>query len=76
MALTDLHGGLVVDSGRAHPLLDLSGHGQESLFDVGRILCGGFQEGDSKAVGELLLKRGSVSKAVYVENSIHAPDEP
>jgi hypothetical protein len=45
---------LVVDGVRAHALLDLSGHGQESLFDVRGALCGGLEEGDSEAVGELL----------------------
>ena len=54
MALADLHGGFIVNGSCAHALLDLSGHGQEGLFDVGSILGGGFKEGDSKAVGKLL----------------------
>lgn len=54
LALADLDGGLVVDGRSAHSLLDLSGHGQESLLDVGSALGGGLKEGDSKAVGEFL----------------------
>lgn len=38
----------------AHPLLDLTGHCEESLFDVASILGRGLEEGDTKAVGELL----------------------
>lgn len=38
LALADLHGGLVVDSGSPHALLDLSCHRQESLFDVRGVL--------------------------------------
>ena len=41
LALADLHGGLVVDGGVAHALLDLAGHGKESLLNVGGALCGG-----------------------------------
>lgn len=37
-----------------HALLDLSGHGQESLLDVGSVLSRGLEERDAKAVGELL----------------------
>ena len=54
LALADLDGGLVVHRGSAHTLLDLPGHGQEGLFDVVRALGGGFEEGDSKAIGKLL----------------------
>lgn len=57
LTLTNLHGGLVVDSGRSHALLDLSGHRQECLLDVGCVLGGGLEEGNSKAVGKLLWKR-------------------
>jgi hypothetical protein len=54
LALADLHGGLVVDGGVAHALLDLAGHGEESLLDVAGVLGGGLEEGDSEAVCELL----------------------
>jgi hypothetical protein len=54
LALADLNCGLVVDGGGAHSLLDLSGHGQEGLFDVRGILGGCFQEGDTNAVCEFL----------------------
>jgi hypothetical protein len=54
LALTDLHGGLVVNGGVAHALLDLAGHGEESLFDVAGVLGGGLEEGDAEAVCELL----------------------
>lgn len=54
MALTDLHCGLVVDGGRAHPFLDLSCHGQEGLLDIGGTLSGRLKERDSKAVSEFL----------------------
>ena len=54
LALADLHGGLVVDGGVAHALLDLAGHGEEGLLDVAGVLGGGLEEGDSEAVCELL----------------------
>jgi hypothetical protein len=55
LALTDLHARLgVVGCGSAHTLLDLTGHGQESLLDVAGVLGGSLEEGDSEAVGELL----------------------
>jgi hypothetical protein len=54
LALADLHGGLVVDGGVAHALLDLAGHGQEGLLDVAGVLGGGLEEGDAEAVCELL----------------------
>jgi hypothetical protein len=38
----------------AHALLDLAGHGEESLLDVGRALRGGLEEGDAEAVCEFL----------------------
>lgn len=38
LALADLHGGLVVDGGGSHALLDLSCHCQEGLFDVRGVL--------------------------------------
>ena len=56
LALADLHSGLVVDGGVAHALLDLAGHGEESLLDVAGVLGGGLEEGDSEAVCELLSK--------------------
>ena len=36
------------------PVFDLLGHGQESLFDVCRILRGGLKEGNRKLVGKFL----------------------
>jgi len=54
LALTNLHGRLVVDGSRTHALLDLSCHRQESLLYVGSVLGGSLEEGDSKAVGKLL----------------------
>lgn len=38
----------------SHALLDLSGHGQERLFDVGSVLGRSLEERDAKAVSELL----------------------
>lgn len=54
LALADLHGGLIVDGGSSHTLLDLSGHGQESLLDIRRILCRRLEEWDSKTVSKFL----------------------
>lgn len=54
LALANLDRGLVVDCSGTHPFLDLSGHGQECLFDVGGTLGGGLQERNAQAVGELL----------------------
>lgn len=34
------------------PVFDLLRHGQESLLDVGRVLCGCLEEGDTELVGE------------------------
>jgi len=36
------------------PILDLLGHSQERLLDVGRTLRGGLKEGDVQLVGEVL----------------------
>jgi hypothetical protein len=49
-----LDGGLVVDGCVAHALLDLAGHGKESLLNVVGVLGRGLKEWDSQAVGELL----------------------
>lgn len=57
LALANLHGGLVVDGGRSHALLDLSGHCQECLLDIRCVLGGSLEEGDSEAVGEFLWSR-------------------
>jgi len=54
LALSDRYCRLVVDGCGAHALLDLAGHGQEGLLDVGSALGGGLQERDSEAVSELL----------------------
>lgn len=40
------------------PVFDLLRHGQESLLDVGRVLCGCLEEGDTELVGEGLGTRG------------------
>lgn len=53
-SLSDRYGGLVVDGRRTHTFLDLSGHGQESLLNVGGALCRSLQEGYAKAVCEFL----------------------
>lgn len=56
MALSDLNRrlGVVCGSG-THALLDLPGHGQESLLDVAGVLGRGLEEWNAQAVGELLL---------------------
>jgi len=54
LALSNGHCGLVVDCRCAHALLDLTGHGQESLFDICGALCRGLEEGNTEAVCELL----------------------
>lgn len=55
LALADLDTRLsVVGCCSAHALLDLAGHGQESLLDVAGILCGGLEERNAEAVSELL----------------------
>lgn len=55
LALADLYAGLgVVGCGGTHALLDLAGHGQESLLDVAGVLCRGLEEGNTQAVGEFL----------------------
>lgn len=46
---------VVGGDGAAHALLDLAGHGKESLLDVASVLGGGLEEGNAQAVGELLL---------------------
>jgi len=67
LALADLHGGLVVDGGVTHALLDLAGHGEESLLDVAGVLGGGLEEGNSEAVCELLWKVLGMRLAILVE---------
>lgn len=54
LTLADLHGGLVVDGGSPHALLDLSCHRQESLFDVRGVFGGSLEEGDSQTIGKFL----------------------
>lgn len=46
---------VVGSDGAAHALLDLAGHGKESLLDVAGVLGGGLEEGNAQAIGELLL---------------------
>jgi hypothetical protein len=51
----NLNAGLGVGRGlRTHALLDLAGHRKEGLLDVGGVLGRGLEEGNAKAVGELL----------------------
>jgi hypothetical protein len=54
LALPDGHCGLGVGGCSTHALLDLAGHGEESLLDIGGALCGGLEEGDAETVCELL----------------------
>jgi hypothetical protein len=54
LALSDRDGWLSVGGCGSHTLLDLAGHGQESLLDVGGALRGGLEEWDAEAVCELL----------------------
>ena len=54
LPLADLHGWLVVDGRVAHTLLDLAGHGQESLLDVAGVFGRCLEEGDAEAVCEFL----------------------
>jgi hypothetical protein len=54
LSCADLYRGLVVSGRRAHPLLDLAGHGEEGLLDVASVLGRGLQEWDAKAVSEFL----------------------
>lgn len=55
LAATDLDTRFrVVGGGSAHALLDLAGHGKESLLNVAGVLGGSLEERDSKAVSEFL----------------------
>lgn len=54
LTLPDGHCGLGVGRGRAHTFLDLAGHGQEGLFDVGCALRRRFEKWDAEAVCEFL----------------------
>lgn len=55
MTRTNLHTGFGVGSGlRTLSLLDLSGHSQEGLLNVGGVLSRSFEERDSKAISEFL----------------------
>lgn len=38
---------VVGGDGAAHALLDLAGHGKESLLDIAGVLGGGLEEGDA-----------------------------
>jgi len=50
----------------AHSLLDLACHGEESVLDVGRVLCAGLEEGDVQAIGKLL-QEGKKESCVSVK---------
>ena len=54
LALADGDCGLGVCGCGSHALLDLAGHGKESLLDVGGALRRGLEEWDTEAVGEFL----------------------
>lgn len=54
LALPDGHCGLGVGRGCAHALLDLAGHGQEGLLDVGCALGRSLEEGNAEAVCKFL----------------------
>lgn len=60
--LADLDSGLVVDSGVSHTLLDLAGHGQEGLLDVGCVLGRCLEEGNAEAVSEFLIEKISTRR--------------
>jgi hypothetical protein len=62
--LTDLDGRLVVDGGVSHALLDLAGHGQEGLLNVGCILGRCLEEGNAEAVSEFLVESVSTRRMV------------
>ena len=67
MAGANLDTGLGVGSGlRAHALLDLSRHGQESLLNVGSVLGRGLKEGNAERVRELL--KGGSQISAYIRN--------
>ena len=56
LAGTDLDGRFrVAGGGSTHALLDLTGHGQESLLDIASVLGRRLEEGNSQAIGKLLL---------------------
>lgn len=40
--------------GSAHPVLDLLRHGQEGLFNIGRVLGRCFEEGDLELISKVL----------------------
>jgi len=66
--LTDVNLLLVLVGRRAHALLDLPGHRQEGLLDVGCVLGGSFEEGDTEAVREFLqIRTVTVSRVRLVD---------
>ncbi len=52
----------------AHPLLDLTGHRQECLLDVARVLRRGLEEGDPQAISKLLHRR--CKSVLYASNPL------
>ena len=54
LTLANLHCRFVVDSSGTHAFLDLPSHGEESLFDVGSVLCRCLEEWNANAVGKFL----------------------
>lgn len=76
LALANLHGGLIVDGGRSHALLNLSGHCQECLLDIRCVLGGSLEEGDSKAVGEFLRNRTTEMSNLRSNSRFEHPQNP
>merc|ERR1712093_107168 len=54
LTLSNLYRRLVVCCGSTHSLLDLAGHSQESLLNIGCVLSRRLEEWNAKAVSEFL----------------------
>lgn len=52
----DLDSWLVVGGSRAHTLLDLASHGEESLLDIAGVLGRRLKERNTERIGELLIQ--------------------
>ena len=70
LALPNGNCGLGVGGCGTHALLDLAGHGKESLLDVGGALCGGLKEGDAEAVCELLCILSDAANLYDIDNVV------
>jgi hypothetical protein len=51
------------------PVLDLLGHGQESLLDVGSVLGRGLEERNSELVGEFLRSRWRLAPTLSTQTN-------